>query len=195
MLQWKSKKYYIFWVCFCSLGYPECNAHAPYFHLWPARIHHVFSHDLSGGGKMLLNTKCVFWISLQTLSVTFLILRTEGRILENEYWSSCGARVILVTVQWIFKFSGQICEKKYIKFHENQSSGSRFITYRRTDTTKLIIVSAIFGNAPKKEKVVYSYIVVEQPMTPCARQYSVQGQKTSVYITQYSLGIHRSDVT
>ena len=188
----------MFWVCVCSLRYAACNAHASCCHLWPVRLYHIFStlsykrHDFL---IMLLNTKCVFWISLQTLSVTFLILRTEGRILENEYWSSCGARVILVTVQWIFKFSGQICEKKYIKFHENQSSGSRFITYRRTDTTKLIIVSAIFGNAPKKEKVVYSYIVVEQPMTPCARQYSVQGQKTSVYITQYSLGIHRSDVT
>ena len=23
-------------VCFCSLRYPACNAHAPYCHLWPA---------------------------------------------------------------------------------------------------------------------------------------------------------------
>jgi hypothetical protein len=29
-LQWKSNKYYIFWVHVCSLMYPACNAHAPY---------------------------------------------------------------------------------------------------------------------------------------------------------------------
>jgi len=28
LLQWKSSKYYIFWVCVCSLSYPGCNAHA-----------------------------------------------------------------------------------------------------------------------------------------------------------------------
>jgi hypothetical protein len=25
-------------VCVCSLRYPECNAHAPYCHLWPAPL-------------------------------------------------------------------------------------------------------------------------------------------------------------
>jgi len=30
VLQWKSKKYYIFCVCVCSLRYPACNAHEPY---------------------------------------------------------------------------------------------------------------------------------------------------------------------
>jgi len=29
LLQWKSNKYYIFWVCVCSLRYPACNAHEP----------------------------------------------------------------------------------------------------------------------------------------------------------------------
>jgi len=31
----ESMKYYIFWVCVCSLRYPACNAHVPYCHLWP----------------------------------------------------------------------------------------------------------------------------------------------------------------
>jgi len=26
----RSNKYYIFWVCVCSLTNPACNAHAPY---------------------------------------------------------------------------------------------------------------------------------------------------------------------
>ena len=29
LLQWKSNKYHIFWVCVCSLIYPACSAHAP----------------------------------------------------------------------------------------------------------------------------------------------------------------------
>jgi len=35
---WKSNKYYILWAYVCSLRYPACNAHAPYFCLWPARL-------------------------------------------------------------------------------------------------------------------------------------------------------------
>jgi len=42
-LQWKSNKFYISWVCVCSLMYPACNAHAP-CHLWPAR-HYIFPHS------------------------------------------------------------------------------------------------------------------------------------------------------
>ena len=36
LLQWRSNRYYIFWVCVCSLRYTARNAHAPYCHLWPA---------------------------------------------------------------------------------------------------------------------------------------------------------------
>ena len=30
LLQWKSNKYYIFWVCVCTLDCPACNANAPF---------------------------------------------------------------------------------------------------------------------------------------------------------------------
>jgi hypothetical protein len=42
--QWKSNKYYIFWVFICSLRYLACNAHAPHHHLWPARLYNVFPY-------------------------------------------------------------------------------------------------------------------------------------------------------
>jgi hypothetical protein len=34
-------------VCVCSLRCPACNAHAPYFHLWPTRLYEIFPqrHD------------------------------------------------------------------------------------------------------------------------------------------------------
>ena len=45
----EKNKYYIFRVCNCILRYPPCNAHAPYFHLWPARFYSVFPHYLIKG--------------------------------------------------------------------------------------------------------------------------------------------------
>jgi hypothetical protein len=93
LLQWRSNKYYIFWVCVCSVSYSACNAHAPYCHLWPVRLYYIFPHFLINGtifGKKLPNTKCVFWFSLQLLSETFLILsRNERVMIKNVRWSSC----------------------------------------------------------------------------------------------------------
>jgi hypothetical protein len=42
LLQWKSNKYYIFWVRIWNLSYPESNTHAPYCHLCPAPLYNTF---------------------------------------------------------------------------------------------------------------------------------------------------------
>jgi len=81
-------------VCFyCCLSYP---ARAElYCHLWPVRLYRIFStlshkwNDFRGvgvgeGGE-LLNTKCVFWVSLQRLSETFHIQITILRELSHLY--------------------------------------------------------------------------------------------------------------
>ena len=44
LLPWKSNN--IFLVCVRSLRYPACNAHAPYWHLWPVRLYGIFLHYL-----------------------------------------------------------------------------------------------------------------------------------------------------
>ena len=68
LLQWKRNECYTTWVCICSLTYPACNAHAPYFQVWPAPARQYFS-TLSykwqhlGGGE-LFNIKCVFFFNI-----------------------------------------------------------------------------------------------------------------------------------
>ena len=44
LLQWKSNKCYILWVCICSHRYPSCNAVAPYCHMSPARLYNIFPY-------------------------------------------------------------------------------------------------------------------------------------------------------
>ena len=35
--------------CVYSLRYTACNTHAPYCHLWPALLYHIFPHYLING--------------------------------------------------------------------------------------------------------------------------------------------------
>ena len=53
-----------------------------YCHTLPSPLYYIFPHYLINGtilGKKLLNTKCVFWFSVQLSSETFLILRRIQR--------------------------------------------------------------------------------------------------------------------
>jgi hypothetical protein len=99
LLHWKSNKYYTTSACICSPRYPACNGHAPYFHLWPAPLYNIFPHYFINGTifeEKLWNLKCVFRVSLQLLSETFLILRRiEWENIKNVHGSSCKVPVIL----------------------------------------------------------------------------------------------------
>jgi len=46
LLQLKSNKYYVFWMCVCSLWYPACNAHSPYCHLQHSTLCTIIPHYL-----------------------------------------------------------------------------------------------------------------------------------------------------
>jgi len=93
LLQWTSNEYYIFWAFVCSLNYPKSNALASHCHLWLAPLYSIFPHYLINGTifeKKVLKTKYLFWISLQRLSETFLILRRNERdMIKNVHWPSC----------------------------------------------------------------------------------------------------------
>jgi hypothetical protein len=118
-LPWKSNNYYIFWVCVCSLSYPACNAHAPHSHLWPVCLYNILPRYLLHStifGKKLLNMKCVFWFSLQLLSIIFLILRRNERdIIKNVHWSSYNTHYSCQTLMTLER-SQQIFESTQISW-------------------------------------------------------------------------------
>ena len=93
--------------------------------------------------EKLLNLKCVFWLSLQLLSATFLIIRRIGRdIIINVYWSSCNVPFYSCHISFKTEISRQIFEKySDIKFHENLSSGKPNCLHAdtQTDMTKPIV--------------------------------------------------------
>jgi hypothetical protein len=135
----KSNKYYILWVCVCSLSYPACNGRAPYCHMWPAPFYKISPHYLINGTifeKTLLNTKCVFWFPLQCLSETFLILRIIERDTIKNYIGLHAKYPLFLSDfndTWIFTIVFFSKKSSYIKFHENPSSCSRVDTCELTD--------------------------------------------------------------
>jgi hypothetical protein len=65
--------------CVGRIRYPGCKAHAPYCHCGLPGctiFFRIISETARFSGKTLLDTKCVFWFSLQLSSETFLILGT-----------------------------------------------------------------------------------------------------------------------
>jgi hypothetical protein len=73
----KAIKYYIFWVCVCSLIYPAYNACATYHivtcGLFGSAIFFHISHKRHDFWEKVIEQK-MFWFSVELLSETFLIL-------------------------------------------------------------------------------------------------------------------------
>ena len=159
LLQWKSNKYYIFWVCVCSLRHPARKAHAPYCHRWPARFYHIFPHYLIKGTifeNTLSNIKCVFWFSLQLFSDTYLIPRRNERDMIKMY---VGLHVKYLTC--LFDFKEILIFKtdfpKILKYQISWKSVKwKPIYSTRTDTRKLIVTFRKFTNAPKNDSNIYA---------------------------------------
>ena len=121
--------------------------------------------------KKRLNTKCVFWFSLQLLSETFLILRrTERDIIKNLYRSSCKVPVILVLLKWNSNFLDRFSKHSHIwNFKKIRFSGSRIFPCwqtdgrnadKWTDLAKLIVAFRNFTNAPKNCRIILVLAVI-----------------------------------
>ena len=102
-------------------------------HQSPVWLYHIFPYYLINSaifGKTSLNTKCVFWFSLQFFfSETFLILtRTKRDIIINVHSSWRKVLVILEMFYCTLHCSRQVFAKySNIKFHENPSIESRVV--------------------------------------------------------------------
>jgi hypothetical protein len=118
LLQWKINKHYKIWEWTCSsFRYPAYNAYAPYCDMWISRLHCIFPRYLRNGRifeNRLLNTKCVFWVSLQPLNETFLILgRIEWDMIKIVHWSLCKVLVMLVRHTWNLNFFEKFSKNTY----------------------------------------------------------------------------------
>jgi hypothetical protein len=100
-LQWKSNRYYTFWLCVFSLRYSTRNAHVPYCHLWPPRLYKIFPHYLINGTTFektkLLNIKCVFLFSLHIWLKHFLFDEELSEIQGDQKYSVH----LMITIQKI----------------------------------------------------------------------------------------------
>jgi hypothetical protein len=129
---------------------------------------HIFLINGTIYETKLLNTKCVFWFSLQLLSETFLILRrTERDIIKKIYIGlHVKYRLFLSDFNeiWIlatnFRKNSQI--SNFIKIRPVGSD--LFHTDGQTGMAKLIVIFRNFANVPKTtrvKKAVITYYLTE----------------------------------
>ena len=107
LLQWKSNKYYIFWVSVCRLGYPTCNAYAACCHLWPVRLCSIFPHYLIYGTvlkNVIIYKMCVSIFSTILPEIFLILRRNERDEIKNVHCSSCRVPVIFVKFSWNLNF-------------------------------------------------------------------------------------------
>jgi hypothetical protein len=142
------------WVCqFVALGIQHAMR-MRHTVMWSIMLYSIFPNYLING--------TIFWKKFPEHKMFILIFsatfvwniancgKKGARYDKNAYWSSSKVPRMLSPIFMKLEFSWQILEKSSnIKFHENPSSGSRVVSYRRTDMTKLIAPFRNFAKAPK----------------------------------------------
>ena len=149
ILLWlKSNKNYTFQMYVCSLRYLGSNAHAPYFHPWPATsaiFLHIISKRHDFRKKEFLNTKSMFWFSPYQPSEMWYKMCTHR--------SSCNVPAIISDFNKTWIFSTDFRKNSNIKFHGTPAIGGRDVPCWRTDgqieKTKIIAAFCSFANASK----------------------------------------------
>jgi hypothetical protein len=131
MLQWKSNKYYIFWMYVCSIRYAARKAHAPSCHPRPLRLHNIFPRYLINDtifGNELLNIMCFDFLYTASVWIVSHCKKNSKRYIINVglHRPSCNVHVIPdCNETWIFPTEFQ--KTSNIIFRKNPSNGSRVV--------------------------------------------------------------------
>jgi hypothetical protein len=102
-----------------QLSRMQCACAVLYCYLWPVWFHPNVPHYLTNSiifGKKLLDTKWVFWFSLQILSETLPILRRIQRQTIHAQTSSCKAPFILVRFSSNLNFLDGVLKNPQISY-------------------------------------------------------------------------------
>jgi hypothetical protein len=105
--------------------------------------------------QKLLNTKCVFWFSLQLSSETFLILRRiRPDMIKNAYWSSRNCPLLLSAFNQTWMFSPDF--RKILKYKFSRKSipagAEMFHEEGQTDVKLTVVFIAILRTYPTAER-------------------------------------------
>jgi hypothetical protein len=91
LLQWKNNKYYICWVCVCSLSYPACNVQARYCHLRAVQLYNILPHYLTNG--IIFKNKLLNKQYVSIYSKTAVLNISHSKKQKSEIWSKMYIRL------------------------------------------------------------------------------------------------------
>jgi hypothetical protein len=131
LLKWEINLYCIFWMCACSVRYPECNEYAPYCQMLPTRLYNIFPQCLIFEKSYLVWN--VHFDFCYNFCLKLYIIRRTGRDMIKMYIFLHVKYPCQIVIK--LEFYPQIFEKcSNMKFHETRSVGIElFHTNRRTE--------------------------------------------------------------
>ena len=97
----RQKVLHIVSICVCKFRYPACRELAPYHHLWPVWLYHIFytlshkRHDFRGK-KIIGHEKCVFILCTKFVGNISHSEKNSVKSHNKCTWSSCKVLAVLV---------------------------------------------------------------------------------------------------
>jgi hypothetical protein len=144
LLQWKTNKYYIFWVRVCSLRYSACNARVPYCHLYLCCVvPYISTLSQKGHDCRQKVTEHKIYVLIFSMTLIWNISHSKKDWVRYDQKLFVGLHVKCplflsdFNESWFgWQIFGKYCN---MKFHENPSTGSPVVLCGWTDMMKLIV--------------------------------------------------------